>query len=493
MIFIFEYDETSADSIEKHAKKIVNKSISDLYKNDKKLNKKNKGRLGQLVERIHFGIENNSDERPDFPFAGKRGVELKVTPVKEIKKRNNSKKAIKRNGLSVKERLVLKMIDYNKVVNESWEDNSLLDKIDLILLMFYLYKRNLNIKDYKFILASLWSIPEKDFDIIKSDWEKIINKIKNGDAHKLSEGDTLYLGACTKASSSDDRRNQPCSKIAAKPRAFSLKRSYMDEIFNRLYERKNKSKNQISLLEGKIHSLETELKKIFKPYLGYNTEKIEKELKIYSDKMSKNYLSRLVNKIMGNDERKEIEEFKKAGIEIKTLRVNKKLVPFESLSFPAFDYRNLKSESWINSEFHDRLENTKYFFVIFKSSYESKNSFNSLSNKEKKQDLHIIDVMLWNMPGDDIETAKFVWEKMNNIMNKGGPIIKKISKNGRRFTNFPNKSENPIAHVRPHARSKNDTSPLPSNFELEEYTKHSFWLNKEYIAKNIKKEIEKNE
>lgn len=36
--------------------------------------------------------------------------------------------------------------------------------------------------------------------VIQSDWEKIVNKVKIGEAHNLSEGDTLYLGACTKGS-----------------------------------------------------------------------------------------------------------------------------------------------------------------------------------------------------------------------------------------------------------------------------------------------------
>ena len=34
--------------------------------------------------------------------------------------------------------------------------------------------------------------------IIKDDYEKIVRKIQNGRAHELSEGDTMYLGACTK-------------------------------------------------------------------------------------------------------------------------------------------------------------------------------------------------------------------------------------------------------------------------------------------------------
>lgn len=44
----------------------------------------------------------------------------------------------------------------------------------------------------------LWQIPEKDLLLIKSDYETIANRVRKGEAHLLSEGDTMYLGACRK-------------------------------------------------------------------------------------------------------------------------------------------------------------------------------------------------------------------------------------------------------------------------------------------------------
>lgn len=102
------YDISSSESIEKHAKKLEGSSINDLYSRYGCLNEKNKGRLGLLVERLHFGFENNSDERPDFPKAGDNGVELKVVPIKKIRENKSSDMIIKKEGLSVKERLVIK-------------------------------------------------------------------------------------------------------------------------------------------------------------------------------------------------------------------------------------------------------------------------------------------------------------------------------------------------------------------------------------------------
>lgn len=474
-----DYDCSSASSIEEHARKLVGNTIEELYSDYRNLNRQNRGRLGLLVERIHFGFENNNDERPDFPEAGEDGVELKVTPIKKIRKKKNSDKAIKREGLSVKERLVIKMIDYFKVADEEWEDNSLMKKIPILLLIFYIYEKDFSADEYRFLLASLWQIPDDDIKIIKDDWEKIKDKIEKGNAHKISEGDTMYLGACTKASSSKDRTSQPYSDIDAKPRAFSLKRSYMDEVFNGLFEKRN-SRQEKSLLKEEEISLEEKLNTIFQPYIGMWAHEIEDLLKLDLDH-PKQYLHILAKEIMGVDSEESIEEFNKANIKIKTIRLNQNGLPIESISFPAFDYIELAESSWLESRLYERLENTKYFFVIF----------DKIGSSKSKKNLKLKKVLLWNMPSEDIDRARPVWEEMHKIMNegkRGKGIIKKITKNNVRRTHFPSKSHelSEVIHVRPHGRNKEDTSPLPDTFDIREYTKHSFWFNNDYIAEQIK-------
>lgn len=340
-----------------------------------------------------------------------------------------------------------------------------------------MYKEGLNVVDYKFLLVSLWTIPEKDMNIIRDDWKKIKRKIEKGDAHKISEGDTLYLGACTKAASSSDRTAQPYSEHEAKPRAFSLKRSYMDEVFNSLYKKRSDRKEK-ALLDTEM-SLKEKLQDIFEPYIGMRVDEIEKQLEVDLG-TSKQYLNILANEIMGVDSEDNIEEFNKAGIKIKTMRLNRKGIPIESLSLPTFDYIELKESDWLHSELYERLENTKYFFVIF----------DKIGVQNTKKNLKLKKVKLWNMPAEDIEKARPVWEEMHDIMVKGKDgkgIIKKVTKNGIRRTNFPAKSHrlSEVIHVRPHAKNKKDTSPLPDTFDMQGYTKHSFWFNNDYIAEQI--------
>ena len=81
--------------------------------------------------------------------------------------------------------------------------------------------------------AILFSFPEEDLIIIEQDWERIMGKVRSGLAHEISEGDTLYLAACTKGANAATVRQQPFSDISAKQRAYSLKSSYMTQILNR--------------------------------------------------------------------------------------------------------------------------------------------------------------------------------------------------------------------------------------------------------------------
>lgn len=98
-------------------------------------------------------------------------------------------------------------------------------------MVFYLHDKDLDLLDYIIKLVDDWQYPDEDLKIIKQDWELINQKIKDGKAHELSEGDTFYLGACTKGSTAlKSFRDQPFNKEQAKQRAYSLKQGYVNHI-----------------------------------------------------------------------------------------------------------------------------------------------------------------------------------------------------------------------------------------------------------------------
>ena len=285
-----DYDERSPKSIEAYAKKLIGLTFQDVLDRDNAKdieNKKNRGDLGQLIERHHFHYECNSDSNPDFREAG---VELKVTPYKI-----NQNKSI-----SAKERLVLTKINYYEIVREEgFEKSHLWNKSRLILLIYYLYLKEVEKRfGYEIKYCKLYTPPEEDKIIIQQDYNYIVNKIKAGKAHELSEGDTMYLGACTKGVKATDRVKQPYSTELAKPRAFSFKQSYMTYVLNHYVVADKDTYEAIANTEELIEkSFEEIVKEKLEKYEGMYESEIEKELGIEINRANKGYEGTLVCKM----------------------------------------------------------------------------------------------------------------------------------------------------------------------------------------------------
>ena len=167
------------------------------------------------------------------------------------------------------------------------------------------------------------------------------------------------------------------------------------------------------------------------------------------------------------------DEFLKANIIPKTIRIEENGKIKESMSFPAFKYVDIVKQEWETSELREMFETTKFLFFVF---------------KKENNEYVFKGIKLWNMPEVTLDTdVKNTWEKTIDII-KTGNIVKSIDSNGNRETNFPGMSENKVCHVRPHARDAKDTNLLPVKDNLTgmtEYTKHCFWLNSKYIEEIV--------
>lgn len=69
-----------------------------------------------------------------------------------------------------------------------------------------------------------------DFDVLFMDYYRIKKAIDNGDAHKLREGDTKYLGA----SRLNEKVPQPNSDKLANKRELVLKKKYLQKMLNEM-------------------------------------------------------------------------------------------------------------------------------------------------------------------------------------------------------------------------------------------------------------------
>ncbi len=318
-------------------------------------------------------------------------------------------------------------------------------------------------------------------EIIKKDWQLIKQKVADGKAHELSEGDTFYLGACTKGANAQSVRKQPFSKIPAKQRAYSLKQGYVNHIIASIAGETKEVYGKLipSVAVAKKQTIEEVVISKFKPLIGKTDSELVKQFQLeYINPKIKDYHSRvskaIVKSVFGvpQDMKVEdyIEEFEKAEIIVKTVRLKENNLPKEDISFPNFKYEEIVNEEWDDSNFKDILEH-KFLFVFFQF---------------ENEQLVLRKVKFWNMPYADILEAEKVWAKTKEIVSKG-KIVKEVI-GSTRYTNFPNKSFNSVSHVRPHATNAADTYPLPIKDKLtkaKEYTKHCFWLNNSYVRDDI--------
>ena len=441
------YDRNSKDSIYHYACDLRGSTLREKTGDGPVADiRKNKGSFGGAMETRYFMLDLNSDSAPDFKDAG---LELKTTPLKRNKD----------GSISAKERLVLGMIDYMEVVHETFETSHLMKKAEDILLVSYMWEPDTDPLDYRVELVELVSLPglpKGDLVQIKDDWETVVQKVRDGRAHEISGSDTLYLEACTKAANSSMRRRQPYSNIPAKPRAWALKQSFMTAMSNRLLEGMQSIERSDSEQEMTLAEL---VRARFEPYFGLTEQELGERFGYIKrgKRKPKNLCALITRRILGVSDDAKIEEFEKAGIKPKTMRIKRNGTPKESVSFPRFDYFELVETPFEESDFAGYLDQ-KYLFVIYRED-------------ERERDIYrLADVAFWQMPDDDLEEGKRCYEEMRSRVANG------------RAQDSVKSTENRCCHVRPHGRDSSDTLPTPQG---DMVVKKCFWLNAQYLKDEI--------
>jgi len=455
------YDQTSPWSIEVFGQRLVGRTLRNTQ-GVKDIPEeflvempgvKTKGKFGTIVEKYYYGIEpGNQPCSPDFEGAG---VELKTNALEK-----------RRNGVAAKERLVLQMIDYDDIIDESFESSCFMMKSRLMMLISNMYQDDINLVDASIVLARLIDfgrLPTTDQQIIREDWNKIAEKIRNGQAHELSGSDTTYLEACTKGIDGSQRVSQPNSDVPAKPRAFALKSGYVTSLVREyLQDDEEVAVVDASLFEEK--GFEATIIERFVPFFGHTVDDIEDTLGVSLNHASKSYRSTLARRMLGVSKGK-IAEFDRAGISLKTVLVDTKGRPPESMSFPIFRYMgpgSIIEETWGGNdegglpEIQRVFEETRFLFLIFQKEIEG---------------VRFKNAMFWSMPKDEIDAfVRPVWERTFSAINDGT------------LPDLPKQDFNRVCHIRPHAQNRKDTLPTPRNGDQ---VKKCFWLDRRYVQSQI--------
>lgn len=403
-----------------------------------------KGVLGQVVESGFYDYPLNNDSRADFE---ELDIELKVTGY--VRNKNGT--------LRAKERLVLSKINFNEIVNETFESSHVLGKCKKMLIIWYEYDSKKDAKDFLITKFQLYDM-EKDLEIFNNDFEIIRNKVLDGKAHELSEGDTSYLGACTKARTSSDRTTQPFSDILPKPRAYSLKNAYMTGILREINEPK-----LITL--SKFKTVEEYIKDKLRPYFGKTQIEILEEITCikYNEKIPKNISKMISDELIGKDNElvKKDEIFAKTSFIIKNLPIKDNGKPRERMSFKTISLSDFEEE-WEDSFWKNYFEETTLIVICYQEVNKSKNGFRILK-----------DVKKISFDEEDLDEFKKTYNQIKLAIKKQDTSLLPTSSNG---------FKNQILEIAPKG-VKGDNAYV--NFFKKDKTKVAFMISKKLLIDKI--------
>jgi len=334
----------SIEELLQKTEEIVGKSFGEIDKQGLLQTKKqDKGILGKVVETGFYGYSLNNLAQADFANIG---VELKVSGFRTLKK----------GGWSAKERISLSQINYNDMIHEPFEFSSVISKSKKLLFVWYEYIKGGDKKDFVIHDFQLYDLSKIE-PIIRNDYNMIQQKVAAGLAHKLSEGESVILGAAPKGAAGQTR-SQPNSPIPAPTRAFSLKNSFLRGVLNE-HRQNLPTKLTIQLTP------EDWVWDQIKSYKGIKQLDILKMVdpEYVIGKTPKNLSDMLTRRIIGNEKQLEkLEIFNKSTYKIKSIPIEKDYTPIEKGTFHTLNISHFE-DSWEESEWKLFFEESTFLYM----------------------------------------------------------------------------------------------------------------------------------
>ena len=437
----FDYRVANADAIASQASRLVGNTLGEIgARFGLETAVRSKAEVGYAIEGF-FGIKRNSRSEPDFPGAR---IELKVVPLRRIGR-----------GLTVKERTVISMIDYEAIVTETWITAKVRSKLN-ILFVFFEHLREQPKAEFPILDVFLWRPDEEAEALIRADWERVREKVRKGLAHELSESDGRIMGPCTKGPNAGYLRGQPFGSIRAKTRAFALKPPFTFTLFQS--SRRPPSRPTPLLVDDPARFEEILLRR-FAPFIGRAVDDVADELGVPRSN-AKSYAAAVARRVFGASSFKhEIREFAEMGLTPRVTRVGDDGIPFESTSFPAFRYRELLLETWEDSDLLSRVEYMLFLPVEGETRTVAQGRCRFMAPT------------FWRPSADDLDLIRREWELYRIEIQQG------------KANHLTQASETVAIHIRPHGRDARDTDDAPG---LGPLPRKSFWLNKSFVAEILR-------
>jgi DNA mismatch repair protein MutH len=438
------YDAGDPSSIERQARRLLNRRVGDLVDvlAGERQGTYTKGSVGRYVETF-FGIEANSEAGPDFPEAG---IELKSVPMQRSG----------RGPYTAKERTFITAIDYSTIVDQAFEGSPLDLKTRHTLYVFYEWQRDVPIAAFKVLGILLHERDELDELMLRELHTHVQQAVSAGRAHEISEGDTWGVGAATK-DAGGKWVAQPFGPERARRRAFAYKPAYTTRLWQLAKHRAAQDAASVEMPDS-LAAFEAEVAALVQPWHGVSVTELVGRFAADKDPGAKNIVSVVSRRVLGSEGRRDVDAFARLGITIRTVRVHpESLTPHEDVSFPVFRPEELVRQEWESSDLLQTV--SSLYFMVF-----------SAPPEVSVLDARLLGGFFWRPSTDQLATMGREWDSLRQAFADSRPEDR------------PQASETEILHVRPHARNKDDTLPLPSG---RPFVKSSFWLNRDFVGELV--------
>lgn len=362
------------------------------------------------------------------------------------------------------------MINYMRDHEIPFEESIVNKKAQSIFLIFYLHEENKPIEEFRIEKTDHFQLPLIDKPQVRQDYKAIIDKIKSGKAHEISESQQKILGACTKGPGrGKDWVEQPFSQEDAKSRAHSYKAGYMSAYFKNLV-----TPEQVENIL--VHPEKTFLeivRKTLDKYVGNTDEEILSALK--KETKGKSSLFNIHGFMFGTKggNLNHTEEFLKEGYALKTVRNRLQKGKNQDMSFPNIDFTEILNDEFEESTWYGLFVEKKYILAVWDEYEEGRDKF--------------IGYKIWNPDNELVNQASKLFYKIKEMLENNAISVEidetVKTKHGKWLENLPgNKADYPPFQIRPKGSGNSVYVTLPSGIIIK---KKCLFINKEYIRELV--------
>lgn len=390
-----------------------------------------KGTVGNAIE-AWFGIRRNSESLPDFREAG---IELKTVPIFKGPRK-----------WRVTERTVIGMIDYMQMPEQQWQTSSARKKLDCLLVFVETFEDRV-IGDFLVRKWMFWQPTKEQDHLLRQDWEAIQNKIRAGRAHELTQSEGVMLIACTKGSRTSRPRQQPFSSDLAKPRAFALRAPIMASVWA--------SGGALSIAtDYSSTSFEGQVLSRLAPFIGSSLGSVADDLGIAIGR-GKSAGADVIREVIGVRRGGLMHgEFRMLGLTPRAPSVNEGLLPYQNISFPAFDHQVLADEEWEDSALFSTISYMLFVPLV------------AQGRREPVSTWRVGAPVYWHPSAETLDLFRREWTRARDAI-RGGGVRSPLRQ-----------SETLALHVRPHGRDGTDLTNTPTGVRV---VRKSFWMNRRFV------------